>query len=241
MLHPLVHGPRSDHVHQCGSLRSEHRRLGRRTRYRHAGKPRPLSPSLPLCLPPHPSSPRHFPSPSHVSPLCVILFLMGRDQYMFNGAAAFNQNIAGWNVGRVTDMQVSHGPSLPLSLSASRGIRPHHGISHLLRMCRALCVILSFMGRDQFMFLCAAAFDQNIASWNVGSVTTMQVSHRPSLSTLSLLPRASTQMAPLAHPPHRSTSPHIGSLALAPPAATPPHTCPHTHPLGATGHLLRHQ
>ena len=34
---------------------------------------------------------------------------------MFNGAAAFNGDVSKWNVGNVTDMQVSHFPARALA------------------------------------------------------------------------------------------------------------------------------
>ena len=130
---------------------------------------------------------------------------MGRDQHMFDSAAAFDQNIANWNVGRVTDMEVSHSPSLSLPLCCPASV--------LTTACRIsyshvfpLCSIPSFMGRDQSMFYNAVAFDQNLAGWDVGRVANIWVSHNPSLPTLSLLPLHADGTS--RSPPHRCTSPH---------------------------------
>ncbi|WP_423910524.1 BspA family leucine-rich repeat surface protein [Candidatus Spongiihabitans sp.] len=71
---------------------------------------------------------------------------------MFYGAAAFNQDIGGWDVGNVTDMAGMFSRA-----AAFNGDIGGWDVSNVTNM--------------RFMFYDASAFNQDISGWNVGNVT----------------------------------------------------------------------
>ena len=83
---------------------------------------------------------------------------------MFSYASVFNQPVAAWDVGQVTDMQVRRRPAsqdrglLRTQLPRRSGHTPH------------VCA-----GATQSMFSNAAVFNQPVEAWDVGQVTTMRV------------------------------------------------------------------
>ena len=83
---------------------------------------------------------------------------------MFSYASVFNQPVAAWDVGQVTDMQVRRRPAsqdwglLRTQLPRRSGHTPY------------VCA-----GATQSMFSNAAVFNQPVEAWDVGQVTTMRV------------------------------------------------------------------
>ena len=92
----------------------------------------------------------------------------GAAQYMFHSATAFNQPVEAWDVGQVNNMQVRRRPLW--GLWAPR--KPH--------ACRVAAeATCACAGAAQHMFYAASVFNQPVAAWDVGQVTSMQVRRYP--------------------------------------------------------------
>ena len=102
---------------------------------------------------------------------------------MFDGAAAFNGDVSKWDVGNVTDMTVSRVPRAhPRRRARAARARRSSGAARRPARCDAAtalrpdaCVV-GCPRSPQAMFQCAAAFNGDVSKWDVGNVTTMEVS-----------------------------------------------------------------
>jgi surface protein len=102
---------------------------------------------------------------------------------MFNSAAAFNQNIGGWNTGAATNMQAMFANNLVFNNGGSSSIGGWNtaNVTNMQSMFSAnpafnqdisgwnTIKVTSMLN----MFLGATAFNQNIGGWNTGAVTSM--------------------------------------------------------------------
>ena len=99
--------------------------------------------------------------------------------YMFEGAAAFNGDLAAWNVSSVTDMS-----GMFLEASAFNGDLAAWNVSSVTNMSEMFSEAIVFNGDlaawnvssviyMKGMFLEAIAFNGDLAAWNVSSVTDM--------------------------------------------------------------------
>ena len=98
--------------------------------------------------------------------LCVCA---GAAQNMFQNARAFNQPLAAWDVGQVTSMQVRRRPA------SGFGAPAHTQLLSGAVTSRVLVTTCVRVLAAQYMFRYASAFNQPLAAWDVGQVTTMQV------------------------------------------------------------------
>ena len=93
---------------------------------------------------------------------------------MFYYANSFNQPVAAWDVGKVTNMEVRRCPRLGWVLLRTQ----------LPRGVARACVCA---GAAQDMFYYANSFNQPVAAWDVGKVTNMEVRRCPRLGRVLLL------------------------------------------------------
>ena len=92
---------------------------------------------------------------------------------MFMEAKAFNQDISGWDVSSVTDIQVRHYYTMPPrapSLDRSLAGTLQHVLTFWTRVALARVLL-------QDMFSNAKAFNQDVSGWDVSAVTSSQVRH----------------------------------------------------------------
>ena len=95
----------------------------------------------------------------------------GVAQGMFEAAKVFNQPLAAWDVGQVVDMEVRRRPHW---VSEGRGMgarAARSGLGRLSLRVRWHCA--------QEMFYRSHRFNQPVAAWDVGKVTTMEVRRCP--------------------------------------------------------------
>ena len=95
---------------------------------------------------------------------CVLVAAQG----IFSYARRFNQPVAAWDVGQVTDMQVRCCPA-----SRDRGLLRTQ-LPRRPATSRARVLVVA-----QNMFSYANVFNQPVEAWDVGQVTSMQVRCRP--------------------------------------------------------------
>ena len=86
-----------------------------------------------------------------------------RAQAMFDRSFKFNQPVAAWDVGKVTTMRVRRWARVWVHTAAQRsGHKP------------CACA-----GAAQEMFSRATSFNQPVAAWDIGQVTSMSVRRCP--------------------------------------------------------------
>ena len=100
----------------------------------------------------------------------------GAAQNMFSSTSGFNQPVAAWGVGQVTDMQVRRCPA-----SQDQGLLRTQ-LPRRPATSRA-CVLVAAQGTFSY----ARRFNQPVAAWDVGQVTDMQVRRRPASQDRGLL------------------------------------------------------